>query len=436
MTRAGPPAPTVAAAAHEFQGPLDQLVLEPAPRILTAWPFLAASMLAALGLLAAVLPVDVTVVATGRIAADAPPIMLKPMARAVLSELRVKPGDRVTRGQILARLDGTMTAADQAALRAEASAIAAEIARRDAEISGNPVGQDEGANGIPALRLAEIRAEEEALQRNIAGMQASLAIETGLVANLEDQLRIAAEVETIRRDLATRKTGSELEAKAATSARLGAEVALLAARARQAELTRHIAAQADQLALNAARRKREAAEALAALHLRAEQIAEALQKADRLATLAVLTAPRDGTVVSVAPGGPGAVIAEGETLLSLVPSDAGLVAEVTLDSASIGRVAVGDPVRVKIDAFPWRRSGEAEGVVESISPLSFEPEHGGSARHPLRIRLTTLPDRLGSPARLTPGMTLTADIEIGTRSVLDFFIDPLARGLSESLREP
>lgn len=428
--------PTVAAVAQEFQGPLDRLVLEPAPRFLMAWPFIAVGFLAALGAIAATSPVDVTVVATGRIAADAPPVMLKPMVRAVLSELLVKPGDVVKAGQILARLDASMAAADQAALRAEAATIGAEIDRRKAELSGIAIGPSEGMNGIPALRMAEVHAEEVSLQRSIAGLRASLSIETDLIGSLEDQLRIASEIETMRRELVARKTGSELEAKAATSTRLGAEVAVSAARARQADLDRQIAALGDQLALNAARRKREAAEALSALHLRAEQIGEALQKTDRLAELSVLIAPRDGTVVSVAPGGPGAVMTESEAIISLVPSDAGLVAEVTLDSASIGQVALGDPVRIKIDAFPWRRIGEAQGVIESMSPLSFDPEGGGAARHPLRIRLTALPERLAPTAGLTPGMTLTADIETGTRTVLDFFIDPLARGLSESLREP
>lgn len=430
------PRPVVSALAREFQGPLDQLVQEPAPRGLLAWPILSAGFLAALLALAATAPVDVTVVATGRIAADAPPVLLKPMVRAVLAELLVKPGDKVRAGQVLARLDASMAAADQAALRAEAANVAAEIARRRAELSGGAPAPGEGANGIPALRRAEVRAEETALERGIAGLRAALSMETALIADLQEQLRIALEIEAMHRELAQRKSGTELEAKAASSARLGAEVSLSTARARRADLDRQIGALTDQMALNAARRRREAAEALSALTLRAEQIAEALQKADRLAELSVLTAPRDGTVVSVAPGGPGAVMTESETILAIIPSDAGFLAEVTLDSASIGRVAVGDPVRLKIDAFPWRRSGEALGVIESLAPLSYDPETGGGARHPLRIRITALPDRLAAGAHLTPGMTLSADIETGTRTVLDFFLDPLARGLSESLREP
>jgi hemolysin D len=426
----------VAVVAQDFQGPLDQLVQEPAPRGLLAWPYLATAFLAALCTIAAVAPIDVTVIATGRIATDAPAVVLKPMMRAVLTDLLVKPGDPVRKGQVLARLDASLALADQAALRAEATALAAEINRREADVSGQTTGLDEGSQGIPALRSAEILAERTALDRAIAGLTALRAIETGLIRDLEDQLRIAGDIETMRHDLARRKSGTELDAKSATSARLGAEVALSAALARRANLDREIAALADQSAMNSARRKREAAEALAALRLRADQVGEALQKAATITDLAILRASRDGVVVSIAPGGKGAVMTENEAIVAVVPSDAQLLAEVTIDGASLGKIAVGDPVRIKIDAFPWRRHGEVRGMIESIAPLSFDPEKGGAAQHPLRIVLTALPAQLTGQNVLIPGMTLTADIEIGTRSVLDFFLDPLARGLSESLREP
>ena len=87
---------------------------------------------------------------------------------------------------------------------------------------------------------------------------------------------------------------------------------------------------------------------------------------------------------------------------------------------------------VKIDAFPWRRFGLLDGRLQDVSRASFTPQGGSDAQHPARVTLTgTLGD-----AVLLPGMTLTAEIKTGTRSVLDYFLDPLLRGLNESLREP
>jgi HlyD family secretion protein len=106
-------------------------------------------------------------------------------------------------------------------------------------------------------------------------------------------------------------------------------------------------------------------------------------------------------------------------------------------------------VTLKIDAFPWRRFGTLQGTLRSIGQASFAPQdqtssgapppgtEPGTALH--RGQITLDPAALAAlppGTALLPGMTLSADIKIGTRSVLDFFIDPLLRGLQESLREP
>lgn len=424
---------SVSAAAVDFQGPLDRLRLEPISRLLMAWPVLGAGFLSLLVTSAAMLPVDVVVVAQGKLAVDAPAVVLRPISRAVLIDLPVRPGDRVRRGDILARLDPFIAKAEHAALLAEARKLADEIAWREAELAGQP--PPAGANAA-ALRQTEIQSQEAAQSRAIAALQQVQSnLQAELVA-LTDQHQIAVDLEQRRLALAERKLGSELDAMAARSSRLAAEIALSAARTRLADTNRQIVSLKDEIAVNKARRQRETAETLSDLRLRADQIAEALGRADRLASLSVLVAPRDGVVVSVAPGGVGTVMTEADAVVTVVPSDAALLAEVTLDSSDLGQVAVGDPVRLKVDAFPWRRHGEATGVIESLAPLSLQPEGGGHARHPVRIRLTALPDRLPPEAALSPGMTLTADVATGTRSLLGFFTDPFARGLAESLREP
>ena len=147
-------------------------------------------------------------------------------------------------------------------------------------------------------------------------------------------------------------------------------------------------------------------------------------------------APQAGVVISVAPGGVGAIMAEAEPLVVLIPTDAGLVADLTIASSDLGRVAVGDLVTLKIDAFPYRRFGLGQGRIDSLGPVSVTPEGGTEARHPARILLLAPPPDLPPGMAWVPGMTRSAEVRTGTRSVLDYFLDPLERGLSESLREP
>ena len=146
------------------------------------------------------------------------------------------------------------------------------------------------------------------------------------------------------------------------------------------------------------------------------------------------------------------MVREAETLFSLVPLDTPLQAEVNVDSKDIGEVAVGQPVRLKFDAFPLQKYGTASGTVRVISRDSFAPEAAGdaAARAPreeasrptkpfyrVLVDLTDLGLRgLPEQFRMMPGMTLTAEMKVGPRRVISYFLYPLLRGLDESIREP
>jgi len=432
--------PRVAPAALPFQGELDRLIAEPAPLTLRAWPVLGAGLLAALVGVASILPLDIVVSASGELAADAPPVVLKPMSRAVLAELFVRPGDRVRSGQVLARLDPTLPEADRATLQAERDSVAAQIARAEAELSGTPLPEGSAENALQgpvlASRFDMARARRARLSEAVSALEQTLAAFQAQTSALEEQLKIATELEVSRSDLASRQLVPATEALAARSARLAAESELAAHRGRLAELHRALSdARSEATEFDLALRQ-ESTESLPPLRLRLAQLDDALSKAARLTELSTIVAPRDGVVVSVAPGGVGAVIPEGEPLIALIPSDATLIAEIRIPSVEVGRVAQGDAVALKIDAFPWRRNGEAHGRLDSISPATVTPAAGDGASHPARVSLTAPPADLPPDATLLPGMTLTADIHTGTRSVLEFFLDPLLRGLTESLREP
>ncbi|MER2509589.1 MAG: biotin/lipoyl-binding protein, partial [Amaricoccus sp.] len=119
-----------------FQDPLDALMAEPAPRFLRLWPALAAGLILSLIGAAALLRVDMVVTAPGRLTADVPPVVLQPSAGAVLRALRVRPGDTVREGDVVAVLDSTFTQADRDSLDAQRRALAAQRDRLRAEIAG------------------------------------------------------------------------------------------------------------------------------------------------------------------------------------------------------------------------------------------------------------------------------------------------------------
>src|SRR5262249_43804664 len=107
----------------------------------------------------------------------------------------------------------------------------------------------------------------------------------------------------------------------------------------------------------------------------------------------------------------------------------------------------GEDVVIKVDAFPYQRHGLLKGRLRSVSEQSFAPQTAEEAAAPQKqtnhafhrgqIALTSLKlDNLPDGAHLIPGMTVTADIKVGSRSVLSYFIYPLTRGFDEVIREP
>jgi hemolysin D len=108
--------------------------------------------------------------------------------------------------------------------------------------------------------------------------------------------------------------------------------------------------------------------------------AEDLKKAELRQHMVVLTTPVDAIMLEIAHRSIGSMVREAETLFSLVPQHAPLQAEVSVGSKDIGEVAVGQPVRLKFDTFPFQKYGTASGVVRVISQDPFKPEGGEKRR--------------------------------------------------------
>ena len=109
------------------------------PRFLRSTHYLVVGLFVSLLMIAAFTNVDVVVVASGRLATATPPIVLQPMERAIVRELRVHPGDVVTKGEVLATLDPTFAEADTAVLEKQLRMLRAQVRRLEAEADGREV---------------------------------------------------------------------------------------------------------------------------------------------------------------------------------------------------------------------------------------------------------------------------------------------------------
>jgi HlyD family secretion protein len=171
-----------------------------------------------------------------------------------------------------------------------------------------------------------------------------------------------------------------------------------------------------------------------------------LQKAEKRNTLVVLRAPRDAVVLEIPKKSVGSVAQAGEPMFTLVPTDVPLEVELQVASPDVGFVKPGDPVKIKLDAFPFQKYGTLKGKVQVVSEDAFTRDPYASAAKSLagnyylaRVRLESTELERKSPRNedvsLRPGFTLSGEIVIGRRSVMSYFLYPLIGTLDESLRE-
>jgi HlyD family secretion protein len=427
-----------------FQSDLDAVLAEPPPRLLRATNALVAGLLITLVIIAGVVKTDVVVSGRGQLRADTPTILLQPLERAIIRRLNVRAGDHVSRGEVLALLDPTFTEADLKSLTKRAAELNAKIERLNSEVSHSPLpslgSEDEDhimQSQVYVQRQYEfsqrLASFDQAIARDTVALQASRSAAEALA----HQLVIATDVAGMRSALMQSADGSKLQYLAAESTRIEAEKQFRSARDQMKELTHAIdAARADRQAF-IAQWQRSATEELIVAKADKAHVQDELAKANRLHELIQLEAPCDGIVLDVAARAAGSVLHEAEPLITILPAGAAMIADVSVPSAQIGQLAPGQNVVLKVDAFPYQQHGLVHGVVRSVAEESVPDPQSGAATH--RVQITLVQQGKGAMAdgeTLFPGMTVTAEVNVGARNVLAYFLYPITRGFSESLREP
>lgn len=429
----------------------------PLPWLARSTLYVLAGLLVALVLWAGFAQVDRIVTAGGRLMTTAPLVVAQPLETAVVRGVDVQVGDRVRAGDRLATLDPTFAAADLADLTAKLASVEAQLGRLRAELDGSdysPAANSPDAAVQAAIlerRRAEYRSRLASLDEKAGQLDSAIAASRRAQAGLAERLAVVGEVEDIRRQLQERQTGSRLTWLEARVERLRIRDELTALQDREQASAHELRGiQADRAAFVDEWRRKTAEELVEQSRQRATLV-EQIAKAERRRSLVTLTAPVDAVVLEVAKRSVGSVIREAEPLVTLVPADVPLEVEAEIPSRDIGLVRVGDFVRVKLDAFPFQRHGTLPGEIRTISADAFThdaqgaqgaanpdgPRAGPGAVFRARIRLTdTRLEAVPAGTNLSPGMVASAEIRVGTRSVLSYFLYPVIRVLDESIREP
>ncbi|MBF0460086.1 MAG: HlyD family type I secretion periplasmic adaptor subunit [Magnetococcales bacterium] len=451
----------VTAEAIPFQTGIGPVTEVDPPVVMMGVYYLIMAMFIAVIVIASVANTDIVVVGAGQLTTDTPPIQLQPVDRAIIREIKVKAGDVVTKGQVLATFDPTFARADLASLLVQQQALLAQIHRLESEMNNTEFVSDANSNTDEQLqatllrqRRSQYKSRLHMFDEEIQGLQASIRTTEDNRTHQEKLMAINRDVEGKRRDLAKSGTGTHLQYQESQSSSIRAEQDFQASVNHLAELQHNLLSKKAERQTFMDDWARQVLDSLVSVRTELAKVDESVTKAKRITDFEVLTAPADGVVLDVAKRSAGAILQGAELLISIVPSDAVFVAEISIQSRDIGYVKVGDKVVIKIDAFPYQRHGMLEGRLRFISQESFggAGETAGSkegnasnskdkpavgAVHTGRVELlSTKLYNLPEGIRLIRGMTLNAEIKVGSRSIASYILNPITRSFSESLREP
>jgi len=391
--------------------------------------------------------VDVIVECPGKLVSVEPNIVMKPLDRTVVKSINVKVGELVKKDQVLFTFDPAINMAEEARLRSELSSYKAQYDRWNLEFHGKRYVPDDPSN------------EDQVWQADISKKRFNY-YEKKIRYFDEAEKRITASIHTTRENIRQQqmrltslkeisKMYKELHQQRAVSKKNVLEMQMeeLQLEAEITKLTNSILEEQHELESSKASKEtfmiewtKDIAEAMVQAQRNVVTTEKSLEKVLKLSAYVILRSPCDAIVHEVASFPVGSAVREAEALITLVPIHCPIELEAEIPTKDIGKVKVGDQVRVKLNAFPFQKHGTLNGVVRNISEDTFQREaHSeldNSTYYRGRIVLSGKLRNIHKNFRLIPGMEVQAEIKVGTRSVLEYVIYPLIKSLDEAIREP
>ena len=440
----------------EFLPDADAIERDPMPAYIRSTLWVMAGALVCFLAWASFSEVETVVVAQGRLVNPMPNIVVQPLETSIIQKIEVRVGQVVRKGEVLATLDPTFAQADEAQLRARLQSLETQSKGLAGELSGKAYGMALGlaskstSGGQDSKLQAQLASERQAnFEAQVARLDQNLArVTAALETNRRDQdvlgqrMKSLLEMESMQESLMAQQFGARLQLLEARERRLTGQRELDLAQSKEHELSREKSAlQAEKMAFIKGWRQKAMEDLLSTTRER-DGIQEQLQKADKRKQLVALVSPVDAVVLDMAKLSQGSVIQAAEQMFTLVPLGSELEAEVKIDALDIGYIKLNHATHLKLDAFPFQKHGALQGKVRTLSEDAFKRDSGAmgqglDAYYLSRISLGSEALRnMSDKMRLLPGMTLSAEIVVGKRTVMSYLLWPLTKAMNESLREP
>jgi hemolysin D len=404
---------------------------------------------------------DVVSVAEGKLVPVSYIKIVQPSEAGIVREIAIKEGQTVTKDQVLIRMDANISEADSKAVQAALQYKTIELRRIEAELSNEPFKRKStDPNELFNRIYAEFQSNRTALADDInaekANMQkaySDLSSTEEVQHKLEQTLPIYQTAEANYDALAKEGYVSKQAGLEKQRDRIEKEQDLRAQEYNAKSLQASI--EQSQKRLNQVqsdyRQKLEAERV--ATYAEMQRLQQDWAKQSHKNSLLELKAPQAGIVKDLATHTTGTVVSPGSVIMTLVPNNEALQAEVWLKNEDAGFVHEGQVVKVKLSAYPFQKYGMVDGKVLQVSADATDKPIGNSNqnyqndtqnvsgtntqlayRTVIRLNKQIL-EVEQEKLHLTPGMQVVAEIKLADETVMEYLLSPISKAFLEAGHE-
>lgn len=391
-------------------------------------------------------------IAPGSVVVDSNVKKVQHPTGGIVGELRVRDGDRVKSGDVVVRLDDTVTRANLAIVTKGLNELTARKARLESERDGaasidfpadllSRMSDPDVASAINSERKLfdlrrsarvgqkeQLRQRIEQLKEEARGYRAQQEAKTKEIELIEREMVGVRDL--WKQKLIPINRVTELERQAARlegeSAQLIAQTAQIGGKIAETELQ---IIQIDRdLSSEVAKETREIDGKLG------EFVERKITAEDQLKRIEIRS-PQDGTVFQSTVHTVGGVITAGDPIMLIVPEADNLTVEAKVAPQDIDQVRVGQTALLRLSAFNQQSTPEINGSVTRISADATSDQRTGTTYYTIRIAMP--PEEVAKLGEVTviPGMPVEAFVQTGERTMLSYFMKPLNDQLMRVFRQ-
>lgn len=397
---------------------------------------------------------DVVASAQGRLVPETYIKIVQPSEGGIIDDILVEEGQSVVAGQVLLRMNAQKADSDARAIDYEQQLRSLQWRRINAELQGADMTLRAGDDPVLFGQVNEqLKAHRQALQDALAqesaklnGAKHDLASAYAVLEKLRHLLPTYSRELVAFEELAEKGYVSHIELEEKRRETIEQEQDLQTQEANVASFQSSVQASIERLAQIRSNYRSELQDERVELEPMLKKLEEDAYKLEYEAGLLNLKASQDGIIKDLATHTEGAVVSPGTVLMTLVPLQEPLQAEVLVKNEDVGFVHEGQQVQVKVVAYPFQKYGMLTGEVIHVGADASESSaqatsasadaQGADAGYKAIIRLDSQQLTTdGVSLSLSPGMQVVAEIHQGTRTVMEYLLSPIEKAFLEAGRE-